>query len=613
MNTRVLCAAALAIALLCPCVRADQPNPLTTLRTAHPRLLVLDDDVKRAQDLIASDPGAQAVYASMKAAGERDLTQPPAQYLLKGPRLLAQSRLALDRIVLLAGLYRLDHDKRWADRATVEMRDVCAFSDWHPAHFLDTAEMTAAVAIGYDWLYDALSPDDRTAIRQAIVQKGLQQGLTAYQGASSWGWFPRVSHNWNLVCNGGMIVGALAVAEDEPALSSTIVSDALSSMPRAMATYAPDGGWPEGYGYWEYATKYAVLAMAAMQSALGTDFGLSDSPGFSQTGFFRIYMTGPTGKNFNFSDGGSGVGAFAESFWLAKRFRQPLFAWSALRWGKTHDPLALFWYEPAEATPDSAQLPKSAIFRGAGAVLMRSSWSDPNALFLGFKGGDNAANHSHLDLGSFVLDALGVRWFELLGSDDYDLPGYFGKQRFTYYRLATAGQNTLVIDGANQDTKAKAPLTEFLTNPQPYAAADLTAAYAPAASHVERSVQIEDDGRAATIQDTVRTNGPASVVWQAHTQAAITLDGQRATLSLNGKTLYAQILLPLNAVFTVQSAAQAPPQNPNTGINKLVVDAGSNVTSTQIAVMLSTDPNLTAQAIITDGGSVAYLYIKPPR
>lgn len=50
---------------------------------------------------------------------------------------------------------------------------------WNPSHFLDVAEMTGGLAIGYDWLYDDLSPESREKIRQAIVAKGLGPALAS--------------------------------------------------------------------------------------------------------------------------------------------------------------------------------------------------------------------------------------------------------------------------------------------------------------------------------------------------------------------------------------------------------------------------------------------------
>ncbi len=47
-------------------------------------------------------------------------------------------------------------DPQFKDRAEQEMLGVAAFPDWNPPHFLDVGEMTTAMAIGYDWLYDVL-------------------------------------------------------------------------------------------------------------------------------------------------------------------------------------------------------------------------------------------------------------------------------------------------------------------------------------------------------------------------------------------------------------------------------------------------------------------------
>ena len=200
------------MALLAPLAQADA-DPLHTLRQQHPRIIALDTDIERLRTLLQSNEDARRIYTQLNAEAAKILTDPPVEYVLIGPRLLDKSRRALSRIYTLALLHRLDSKREHLDRAVKELRAVCAFPDWHPAHFLDTAEMTHAVAIGYDWLYPALTPADRTRIRQAIVDKGLSPGLEVYRKGEGWS---KSVHNWNQVCNGGLTIGALAIADEEP-------------------------------------------------------------------------------------------------------------------------------------------------------------------------------------------------------------------------------------------------------------------------------------------------------------------------------------------------------------------------------------------------------------
>ena len=94
-----------------------------------------------------------------------------------------------------------------------------------------------------------------------------------------------------------------------------------------------------------------------------------------------------------------------------------------LRLTKSASALDLLWYDTSAASPDAVHLPLEAVFTGVNVGFLRTSWTNPDALWLAAKGGDNHANHSHLDLGSFVFEAGGVRWAEDLGSDYYNLPG----------------------------------------------------------------------------------------------------------------------------------------------------------------------------------------------
>jgi len=575
-----------------------------TLRFGHPRLLMLADDEARIRRALITDAPARAFRDALLRNGSRLLTQPPPDRVLIGPRLLTVSRTVLDRVTTLALLYRLDGDTRWAQRAKEELLAAAAFTDWNPSHFLDVAEMTHAFAIGYDWLYDALSEEDRTVIRRALVDKGLRPAEQQYTSRAFW---TRATHNWNLVCNGAVVIGALAVGDEEPALSGTLLAQALASMPQALATYAPDGAWPEGPGYWEYGTLYLVSALAALTSALGTDFGLSDAPGLSTTGRYRLNIAGPTGLYFNFADAGQRPGNAATLFWLARRYDDPALAAAArdadLGRSTARD---LLWYDPRGTASDIASLPLDARYQAANLALFRSAWNDRQAVFVGLKGGDNAANHSHLDLGTFVLDALGQRWAADLGPDDYDLPGYFGAERWTYERLKTSGQNTLLLDGANQDPKAVAPLTAFRTsNDGGFAIADLTAAYAASgATRVHRGISLRDSRSRVLVQDEIDAARPVDVTWTMHTQAAISIEAERAVLTLGGGVLEAQLLAPEGAVFEVEDVQIAPPQQPSPELRRLLVRL-PQVSQAQVAVLFTPRRSLSVPPVGTASAGTA--------
>lgn len=578
--------AGMAMAVL-PFTRAlAATTNLATLRSGHPRLVLLADDIARIQQSIESDSAPRQYHQRVIAHGEAILRQPPVERVLIGPRLLDKSRTVVDRLYTLGLLYRLDGQLKWRDRAVSEMLAVAGFKDWNPSHFLDVAEMTHGMAIGYDWLYDALNPEQRRTIESAIVEKGLLEAKKAHERNVGWA---RSPDNWNNVCNGGVTVGALAVADIEPELANWLVGRMRDSVPKALASYAPDGAWREGPGYWGYATRYTVYLLAALESALGTDFGLGAAPGLSEAGTHRLHITGPTGLFFNFADCGEAANDDPALFWLARRYNQSVLAAAQRLFvgerGTTRD---LMWYDARGSLEEIQQLPLDAHFKNIHVAVMRSAWLQPEAIYVGFKGGDNQAGHAHLDLGTFVLDALGERWAAELGADDYNMPGYFGGQRWTYYRLKTEGQNTLTLNGANQNTRAAAPIINFASSPaKALAVADLTKAYESAgATRVWRGVALRDGRSRVLVQDELDLTKPADVIWTMHTQATVATDGALATLQKGGKTLEAQLLSPANARFSFEALDLARPQRPARGMGKLLVRLPAQEGMVRIAVLL---------------------------
>ncbi len=590
-----------------PEVTTPPPNEIISkLKPGHPRLFLSAEDFSTLRSQTKTHPPLASNWAKSVEGGQKIIAEEPSTYEIPdGKRLLATSRRVLDRVSRLAVLYQIEGDAAYLDRAWAELSTAAQFPDWNPKHFLDTAEMTTAFAIGYDWLYAAWSEEQRAVLRDALLRHGLRVALEAYRTGKE-GWWIKVGHNWNQVCNGGIGVGALALADVEPELCGELLHNVIRYLPLAMQHFAPDGAWNEGPGYWGYATKYNVFILAALDSALGTDFGLSRIPGFSETGDFPPYFTGPTGRTFNYADASDKSSGASQMFWLASKFSNEGWAawqgeWIENKAGSPFDYVwgARWWANPdgtAKPPPELGALPLGRYFRGAEVVTMRSDWRDKDHIFLGFKAGDNQANHSNLDLGSFVLDALGERWVVDLGGDDYNLPGYFGRERWTYYRLRAEGHNTLVLNPSlapGQDPKAFARITAFEHNEKvAYAVADLTPAYLPDAKRVTRRVSLLG-GKQVMIEDEVATDAPARLLWFLHTPAAIAIsdDGRSAILSIGTKSLSVRVLEPAGPTFTASAASPLPSsprpegQNENPGITRLALDM-KDITNIKLRVLL---------------------------
>lgn len=80
----------------------------------------------------------------------------------------------------------------WADDTSVPGNDPA--DQWNSPHFLDTAELTAAYAIAYDWLYDQWTDQQRSDIRGWIIQYGITYGIQGYANGAFW---TSVNGNWN--------------------------------------------------------------------------------------------------------------------------------------------------------------------------------------------------------------------------------------------------------------------------------------------------------------------------------------------------------------------------------------------------------------------------------
>ncbi len=396
--------------------------------------------------------------------------------------------------------------------AMVRMTDwMTEAPSWHPEHFLDCATSMYYFSIGFDWCYDYIA-EDKALLEKfregaweyaygAIMGHGElyewwidPANLQAYREKANadpnddilpapWGStnIPFAAYdlpsqfssstryakstydrsailgNWNQVCMSGMIHVAFAFANEGSkfrAASEYILNRAVNEATYGMVDcFSPDGGHPEGPGYWLYGSKDLVNILVTLRNCTGQTFGLIDFPGWEDS-FYYVLGIGSTGfGSWNYHDGGEAPIQSSLNFLAADLFDNPALA--EFRFSQVSDARSskgledIFFYNPEYCKENinlNSDLDLDYLSHKIATVTFRSDWSE-NGMFCGLHGGANNAGHGQLDIGNFILEYNGVRFFGDLGSDNYVLSGYFSyPQRHWIYVNRAEGHNTLIIN-----------------------------------------------------------------------------------------------------------------------------------------------------------------------
>jgi len=564
-----------------------QANPSFDTLRPHPRLIAPQYKWNALTTLVTTNAYLKSWHTVIMGNATAFNALPPVVHEFDGgpdgSGILDPAREVKNRIKHFAYAYKMTNQTSWVDRAWRELNNAITWGDnrsdpWNTSHFLDVAELTAAFAIAYDWLYDQWTSDQRDTLRQAIIDYGLSFGVNSFtNSSSSFAWWHGVNGNWNCVSNGGLILGALAILDDDTTGTATQMLG--YSVPNAVANCAhvpsTDGTGAETANYWEFAmTGLSELTSSLMTATGGGDFGmLTANDGLALTPIFRMYVTGMTSL-FDYGDHGPNKFSTTANalLFLGSALNNPLFTLYQRDRYEAPEPHSMFWFD---LTADGAwwnNLPLDHVFEDVtdSWASFRSSWTDNNGLYVTMKAGNLTGHQTHgdLDCGDFVLDAMGQRFFGEHGSDNYLNPNYFSNEtqasaRWTLYRKMTEGQNVIAINGANQDVLGQPTIRHDSSNTaqgastvfsapsdsSAYIVADLSSCYFGAS--VQRGIRMLPGRRQVLIQDELTTI-PDAAQWRAQTNATISIDttGRTATLTLDGKNMVAQILSPDNAKFT---------------------------------------------------------------
>lgn len=600
----------------------------------HPRLLFTSNEEIQVRKLIKENQEAQELARFLKNRADSLITLAQIPYEMnRYGNMLYTSRAYVERLGILALAYRLYGEKKYLNAAEQTLQWVCNYPDWDPKHYLDTAEMTTAVAITYDWLYTALPASTKKLVKKSIYKNAISRVLQEYEKGGPGSWAKRET-NWNVVCNTGMVLGALAVAEDYPQEARTILENAARFMPNCLKHFAPDGVCYEGPSYWGYTASYLSLYLKAVTDNGGDKGKIGQLPGIEHTALYYKRTLSPTGRIFNFANAHEEALNTPAFFLFSKLYHQSEVAeWYRGEIKKTirqQQPLhqlfylSLPWYDNTHPNPLAA-LPKLEVYHNSinDIIVVNGKRNVQGSIFLTAKGGEPMQAHQQMDCGTFVLESEGVRWTDDLGSDDYNLPGFWdykpGGQRWKYFRNNNLSHNTISINHQVQYAAGKAFVCEEKTDiDQPYAKLDMTSLYKNQAESVFRTFTLTDD-QTVEVKDEIKLSDTQSTVsWSVITKATVETNGNKAHLTHNGKHFYIQIVSPTNATFTSRPAQNTSPKEyPIRNTTILEANCTFDQPDATIKVRMSSRPFLEIahgpylQEVTTDGATFAFQTSQP--
>ena len=556
----------------------DEATGDLTPAAAHPRLFAGDAEFRSYKEevlaqktkvlaLMHNEVMATAVRC-VNRAEKMDNTLDAS-----GKRMLNMARDAFGRIFICAYAYRFSGEKRFLDCAEDLLNQICDFPDWNKQnHYLDTSTLTHAAAVGYDWLYDALSAATRAKIEEKVFAYSLDGVLS---DAAS---YINPASGWNTTITSGMILGALAFYEVKPELCNTLLNKAIPSnragLQRLLGT---DGSDPMGTMYWRNFVQMEMLSVSALKAAYRSDFGTSEYEGYHNTPTWYIHLIGNSGRTFAFGDNNENVDTVPAMFFfsaLTGNLSLPYFELQLAETGQVITggvrvdggtavnmrtyPLALLWvakYPGGAAYSLPEERVHAAIDGRQPVVMARTGWGSEDP-YMAIKGGQANLNHAHMDAGSFCYDDRGVRWATDPVQDEYDAlekaiadlncgdlwDRTDGSARYQAFRINCRQHNTLCVNDTDHLVNGSACFTSVSRDEDAMGATlDLTKALEGQVAEATRTALIKDKSY-LSVTEHIRAlaEKDASIRWNLCTDAVPTLAENGIVLTLDGKKMLLQ-------------------------------------------------------------------------
>ena len=379
--------------------------------------------------------------------------------IAQGRKKVEDARYEGDLIADLAFAWTMTGDARLLESAQKQLLRLAMGSQWDsnediiyliPSHFL------TGLALGYDWLYPVLSPEERAGVAARLGKEAEALHESILTGRVWWRnqYFQNHSHSNHC----GLALAAAALYGEDPRAVRWL-DTCRSFFKRVFEVLPSDGGSLEGYAYAGYGAEYILIYAMISRDLIAEDYTgtpwMRNSVQYMLQGLVPARSEQEWAMTFGDAPRRGWSSTAQHLFLLARLFRDPTAQWMARqivelpeRGLGSHGWMMLLYFDPTVPTAAPADFPLLHHFPEIDQVMMRSSWTDPAATLIGFKCGpfmgktlsrsakfDYGTGHAETDAGSFQIFSHG----RFLAID----PLYVG------YKL-TGNYNTMLIKGTGQ-------------------------------------------------------------------------------------------------------------------------------------------------------------------
>lgn len=540
----------------------------------HPRLLISKDDKEKILEKIKRKP-YKAIWEAIKSSAESSRkTYNPEDFnycldafdavywlpTLPGYNTIIRQPAKLSRA---NGLVYFLEECNCAGKAVKEtLLKMAEWPTWVHPHIFKMGQFTYFIvgmsledfSLGYDTIYDLLSPGERKKIADAFFHNGIMGVFKEYVGDN------RVSSdtsNWIAHVTGGGILSAVAIqdeytdAELEPYLTGMILK--LGEL--VKCGFDPTGDYGEGYSYHVYTLQTMAETMAVLERNFGIQF-----PGkvfhsyryiFYQAVFPQEDHQG-SAAIYDFGDARNQLSSMTPLVYLLNKTRDPLLKWLYDKKPGKED-MDLFYYDDTIPSKGPSDLPTCAWFKDVGTVVFRSGFGYEDFAFI-FRCGP-FYNHQHFDHGSFYLLDKGEELISEPGRTEYYTDPWYHK-----LFIQPGGHNCILVDENVESQRAGGDLlhdvkawqdhgkiTNFMEfEAGAFVSGDLTGLYKGKFKHLTRNIVYIKPRTVVIIDKGIGANDARRMNLRFHAKKKedIKLNGKAVEITKPNASLWIQTVFP---------------------------------------------------------------------